>query len=396
MSEISKVGTDLIYLVSCALNSKTPDIKLVEKMNLESVYSMAHFHSLTACIAMPLAECGLPDSPVMRKFKQAKEKSIRKNILLDNERNEIFSYMEKNGIWYLPLKGIILQELYPKFGMRQMADNDILYDSDRRADMIKYMKSRGYNVETDNTDCHDECVKPPVYNFELHTSLFGAMVDNKFLNYFMSIKDRLLTDNSKSFGKHLSDEDFYIYNIAHAYKHYSHSGTGLRTLADCYVYWQKKGKILNESYINAELEKLGISDFEYICRSLSLKLFSQNSEFDQSLLTDRECEYLDYFLNSGTYGTQRGLVKNRLTAMLTDGQSNRFVKLRYFFRRIFLPLNEVQVAYPFYYRHKVLIPVLWIIRIFKALFFRRNKIKNEINILNSTIADEKSSIDRSL
>lgn len=36
--------------------------------------------------------------------------------------------MEQRGIWYLPLKGIILKEFYPSVGMRQMSDNDILFD----------------------------------------------------------------------------------------------------------------------------------------------------------------------------------------------------------------------------------------------------------------------------
>lgn len=35
---------------------------------------------------------------------------------------------EKAGIWYLPLKGVILKEMYPVYGIRQMADNDILFD----------------------------------------------------------------------------------------------------------------------------------------------------------------------------------------------------------------------------------------------------------------------------
>lgn len=32
----------------------------------------------------------------------------------------------------MPLKGILLKEMYPKIGMLQMADNDILYDKQYR------------------------------------------------------------------------------------------------------------------------------------------------------------------------------------------------------------------------------------------------------------------------
>ena len=63
------------------------------------------------------------------KFRTAKEKASRKNIFLDAGRKKLFSFCEENGIWYMPLKGSVLKELYPDFSMRQMADNDILFDA---------------------------------------------------------------------------------------------------------------------------------------------------------------------------------------------------------------------------------------------------------------------------
>jgi len=107
-------------------------------------------------------------------------KAVRKNILLDAERTAIFERFEQQGIWYMPLKGSILKELYPENGMREMADNDILYDSTKQAEVKKIMLSMGYSAESVGKSHHDVYMKPPVLNFELHTLLFGAASDALF------------------------------------------------------------------------------------------------------------------------------------------------------------------------------------------------------------------------
>lgn len=94
-----------------------------------------------------------------QKFIEAKSKAIRKNILLDTEREKIFEFLEQNKIWYMPLKGVILKELYPKIGMRQMSDNDILFDETYRKDIVRFMKNKGYHLKSGiNAHC-DEWVK---------------------------------------------------------------------------------------------------------------------------------------------------------------------------------------------------------------------------------------------
>lgn len=393
MSKISMSALDLIYLVSCALNDKTPERDRVAEMNLEEIYLFAQFHSLTACTAMVLENCGVQNSSAFQKFKQAKEKAIRKNILLDNEREQILAYMENQGIWYLPLKGIILKELYPKLGMRQMSDNDILFDPAYKNKLSDFMKSRGYEMKAEHNDCHNGYLKPPVYNFEMHTLLFGASGDKKLIEYYSGINDKLLSDNGKRFAKCLSDDDFYIYITAHGYKHFISSGTGLRTLVDCYIYWQKKGSSLNESYINDELQKLGVSDYEQMCRDLSQKLFSADDEFNIATLSEKECESLDYIFSSGTYGTKEGYIKNKLSSIYSDGKSGFSAKLEYYLKRVFLPINQVKVSFPFFYRYKIFLPFLWIYRILRGIFLKRENIKKEIKILNSYIAQEKQNDD---
>ena len=67
-------------------------------------------------------------------------------------------------------------------------------------------------------------------------------------------------------------------------------------------------------------------------------------------------------------------LENRIGA---DKQS----KAQYLFRRIFPPMKQIQVYDPFFYRHKWLIPVLWIWRPIRGLTRRRGQIAGELRYL---------------
>ena len=65
-------------------------------------------------------------------------------MLLDAEREQVFKEMDAAGIWHLPLKGSVLKSLYPKPWMRQMSDNDILFDPEYQSEVKDIMVKRGY------------------------------------------------------------------------------------------------------------------------------------------------------------------------------------------------------------------------------------------------------------
>ena len=92
---------------------------------------------------------------------------------------------------------------------------------------------------------------------------------------------------------------------------------------------------------------------------------------------------------SGAYGTQELSVENTIKQLSENGKNTKSVKWKYYFKRIFVPLDFIKDVYPFYYRHKVLIPVLWVTRIAKALTINRKRIRLEIKSVDDTIANMK-------
>lgn len=363
-NESTSAVRDLIYLVSCTLNRTKPNPEKLSAMDDKAVFAAARHHMLSAAAAYALRQVKSPEDY----WVEAYVMSIRTQVLYDTERKKIFDAMDKAGIRHLPLKGILLKHYYPEPEIREMSDNDILCDSDRMEDVRSIMTGLGFDCAMFGKYIHDKYTKAPL-NFEMHRALFVPYDVPQIAAYYQSIWDRAIRDGEGS-GYHLTDEDFYLYNLSHMYKHYIKSGTGLRSLADMYAYLRAMGDRLDRAYLDAELEKLGLTEFEQKTRSLAQKAFGGGE------LTDDGMEELAYFIDSGCYGFQMNAVMNRL-----DRDGGRGAKLRYVRKRLFPDRIYLKSFYPTVYRHRVLYPFLVMYRPVKGLIKKRRRLRREMTFL---------------
>ncbi len=370
----------LIYLTSCALHSEKPDESLLGEADWISLYRMAKRHSMTAIVCSSLESAGVLDKmepSLAKKWKDDKNKSIRKTMLMDEEYNKISRFMESEGIWYMPLKGFVTKDLYPACGMRQMSDYDILIDPAGEKKLQKYMAEQGYDRKSSELSAHDAYYKSPVYNFELHRSLFGEHHNTVWYEYYKNVKERLIPDGGCRYR--FSDADFYVYMTAHACKHYKNAGTGLRSLMDFYVYCSEMNDKLDWDYIRGELEKLGLSEFEKMSNELAFLLFSTPDADFIDKLNDEKRKSLGYFIGSGTYGTTENRVEKQLHTMQSDGGAvSKKTKLHYLARRLFPDMEWFRGNAPFCYRHRWAIPFYVVFRAVRGLIFKRRRISGEI------------------
>ena len=368
--EYKKYVKIVVYLCSCSICNKTPEIDYLDEIDFDLLYEVSEKHMLTSMIGQILQSICI-SSP---KFDKAVAKAQRKTIILNNDFRNIVSEFESSKIWYMPLKGAVLKDLYPGFAMREMADIDVLFDASRADDVKHIMENLEFHVKSFGMKNDDDYLKPPVSNFEMHRQLF---YDNEYkvLNkYYENVKDILLIkDSDNSFGYHLKAEDFYVYMIAHEYKHFISGGTGLRSLLDTYVFL--KSYNLDMSYVSSETCKIGIDDFERSNRYLAIKLFS-NSE-----LTEGERDMLDYILSSGTFGTFEHKVDNSVN------HSGR--KLNYITRRIIGPVRkddpygkQFRIRYATFFNHPILLPFLPIYRLYNSIKRNPKRLKREVEAVS--------------
>ena len=149
-----------------------------------------------------------------------------------------------------------------------------------------------------------------------------------------------------------------MYFLSHTYKHYSQGGSGLRSLLDVYVFLRAHHD-LDREYLNAELAKLEITDFEQKMRTLSQKLYTGAD------LTEPEQIMLDYMVSSGCAGTTENEEYNHMMTILGSDDSTAS-KRRYLKNRVFLSGEALQKNYPFVAKHKSLYPLLLVFRPIKG------------------------------
>ena len=352
---MKKTRYDLLYLIICGIHNLEPRPDVLQTIQLEDLYKVCRFGFLENYVGTILENAGVTLS---KEWKEAMSKAIRKQILFDAERGKLLSYMEENSIWYLPLKGIVLKDYYPAIGMRQMSDNDILFDATYAESIRDYMKGQGYEVVMFDKYNHDVYEKPPIYNFEMHRTLFrNPPHDEKWVNYYENIKERLVKEENKEYGYFFTDEDFYVYIITHEYKHYSGGGVGLRSLLDVCLYLKEKLDVMDFAYINRECEKLGIAEFEKLGRNICKKLLVKKNWIGDILMQDAvekifsmdEIEALELYLNSGVYGTFEQRAKNMIQKYhKRTGKKSRF---SYCMDRLFPRSEDYQVQYPIIFKY---------------------------------------------
>ncbi|MBR2929893.1 MAG: nucleotidyltransferase family protein [Clostridia bacterium] len=386
MPDVLSYGKDLLYLVSSALGDTAPDKAIVEKMNLETLYRFAKFHSMNALVYISLKKYreaqGIDALPpeLYDTMERDYSVSVKRLLVFDLEREALGRFITDSASWFLTLKGLVLQEYYPVIGARQMADNDILIDPRIAPAVKRFFTDRGYKVTDYGRFCHDTYRKGNIL-FEIHRKLVSDTNSNKpFVAYYKPlIKDIVLKAGGKG-EITLSPEDFYLYFIVHAHKHFISGGCGYRMLTDIYLFLSKNEGALDNGYIEAKLSELGLTDFEAAMRRLAFGLLSSPPE-DIYKTADAfdgdERELFLYLTDSGTFGTIKGHIKNTMAGISGGG---RLAKFKYLWQRVFPPLEYYKQTYPRAWRFIVTIPFLWAARVFRS-FSKTERLSKELSLL---------------
>ncbi len=388
----------LLYLIGCALRKCKPN-NIPELYMWEQLLKIAEYNNVEAVAwpAVNMLQDSIPED-IFRRWSENARKVLHRMILFDIEREKILLAMEKAGISWLTLKGINIQQYYPNPGMRYMCDNDILYGLlESFEDGIYGVKGMTSEEKERNTKkaqsvlCdimtnlgferksilgnHDVYYKQPVLNFEMHRELIPRGVLP--IDYYENPWKRAIVNNEFEHGFHFNDEDEYIYMIVHAFKHYTGSGCGVRTLCDEFVYLQKKQEVMDWEYVDEELEKLGVLEFER-----RIKLLVNHVFLYQEKITESDLEMLKYMFSNGTYGNAETKVLNEMQKLRNSKKyKGKSVKLGYIINRIVKNEEDMKEFYPFFYRHKSIRWLLPIVRLIKGIIRHPQKLINEIKIL---------------
>ena len=358
---MQKLYLDVLYLLSCAANSKKAEKSKIDGMDLDALYALCKEHSITALVGSVLTEHLKEKSEQYAKWSQEQMKALYRDMNFTAERANILAFLEENGIWYMPLKGIVLKEYYPHPELREFADNDILFDDTAAEKVEEYMLAHSYKRKQSDSGHVMEYEKEPCFNFEMHRALYHTN-NPVFYAYYKDVKKKLIKDEGNKCGYHFLDEDFYVFMISHAFKHYRDNGVGIRSLLDIYVYNKALGDTLNYHYIEEQLAGIDSLGFEKQMRTLACKAFGES----KPTFSETEEKVLLYYFSSGTYGSREQATINHMKHLTGETDFSATGRRKYWLKRLF-DLEQYKQDFPRAYKTKILIPFLILYRAFRGL-----------------------------
>lgn len=367
----------LIKIIKAVLNGSRYEPENVSDIDWNLLYDFAAFHSVTEMTAYKIAELEEVPDELKRRFASSLDISIIRDTNQEYMVSQMLDAFEKNGIECMPLKGYILKHMYLAPGMRSMCDVDVLIHSAEIGKIKEIMQTVGFEFDKESSHEYIFFSKPYV-SVELHKSLVPNYNHDLYSYYGDGWR---IAKKKQGFNNiyEMSFEDFYIYAIVHAAKHYLNGGTGIRQVSDIYVLLNSdKYDKMDKDYVASELKKLGLDTFNKIICDLS------NVWFGERVHDEKTLQMEEYILMSGVYGTQERAKSSRVYRN-SNNSSYQKTKIKLFFLMVFPKKKDLTNRYPILKKHKWTYPFIIVYRWFDVLLNRR---KNLSRIGENSVSDE--------
>ncbi|MBQ9096919.1 MAG: nucleotidyltransferase family protein [Clostridia bacterium] len=261
----------------------------------KEIVKIANTQGLIGMVTHVIGEIDAPD--MVKEFLEAhRMKMVFKETNQEVLVAGILEDFEKEGIKAMPMKGYILKNLYPESEMREMVDVDILIDQSQYEEIKPIMEQNGFTF--DKESAHEYIfIRLPAVAVELHKSIVPNYNTELYDYYGDGWKFAKKKPGYENIYE-LSKEDFYIYTLVHAAKHYIGSGIGMRHVVDMWVLKEAYMPEMDNEYLDAELEKLGLTKFNKMMCDLADVWFGSGEMYD-------ELKYMEEFiLGGGVLGTK--------------------------------------------------------------------------------------------
>lgn len=375
----------LVYLCRCAVTNKQPTCGFPTELDFERFFQFCYDHQLVglAYDMISKIKTGYEDTQTMLIFKDKHNYAVLKDASREYYFGLVCESFADNGIDFAPLKGAVIKNLYPVPYYRQSSDIDILI---RRKDTEKaklIMEELGFETERfGNPDTTDNYKIDKFTCVELHKSLIQPRY--KQFASCNDIPDRLILKGNHEYV--MSDEDFYLFMIAHAAKHLQGSAIGIRSMLDIWIYLRKKPEI-NWDIINIGIKKCALNRFhERIMQIIGYWFENKECSNEIHILAD-------YIAESGWNGSvehRTAYALNNIGAVNDDLDG---IRLKNFVKTAFMDKKNMQKRYPILEKHSLLLPLCWLHRGAEVIFKRRDSISSVIHAYDNADIDKSKRID---
>ena len=355
-------------LLRCAITREA--LPLPDGFDLAETYPLIRSHQMMPLIYAGAACCQIPlTDPTMRKLFQDYGKNMLIHERQMGELSRIFTAFAENGIDYMPLKGCKLKALYPSPELRVMGDADVLIRMEQYDRIRAIMLSLGF-AEKEPADHELPWEKPTLY-LELHKRVIPSY-NKDFYRGFGEGWDLAKISEGNRYS--MTAEDELVYLFTHFAKHYRDGGIGCRHLVDLWVYMRANPQV-DEAYVLAELEKLGLREFYNNIRK-TIHVWFAGGE------TDSVVDFItEFIVTSGSWGSMSSHALSRAVRDSNHALPGTRGKLQYIWQVLFPGVDMLKEKYTILKKAPWMLPVVWLVRpVYKILFERKSLKRHEINL----------------
>ena len=326
------------------------------------------------------------------------KQQVRRQVIMQSIRTNEFLQLNSRllaaGIKPVVVKGIVCRNLYRHPDHRPSSDEDVLIPEDQFEICHKVLTEFGMAAQS-RTDTYEVPYRKegsPLY-IELHKSLFPPENDayGDMNRFFEDVQTKVVTvDIQGHCICTLAHTDHLFYLICHAFKHFLHSGFGIRQVCDITLYANAYGlqvdweqmlencKAIHAEKFAAAIFAIGKNYLVFNPEQAAYPAIWQTIEID-------EIPMLNDLLCGGLYGDSSMSRKHSSNITLDAVASQKSGKnaKSILAKSLFPSAAKLEGRYPYLKKHPYLLPVAWCNRLLKyAQEIRNTRDSNVADALN--------------
>lgn len=372
MSILTPTEHNFILLLRSTLANRTAE--LPPNADINAILHLAADHKLYHMILSAMPTELLPE-PQNRRV--ALLGQITAQITAANAFLNLWSDMTDAGFHLLVVKGIVCRSLYSHPELRPSSDED-LYVSDAEFEpCCEYLQNRGMMPDKTPFADYGEIGwrdKNGLY-IELHRNLFEGeeMAELRDFFTFDSLKNE---EYPTPYGKSvlsLNPHDHFLYLLLHAYKHFVHSGFGIRQVCDIGLWAKRYSDRIDWTKLSEQCDAVNIRKFTTAVLGIArhdLQIdFSVPAELDAA--PDYGYPMLKDILCGGIYGSADTNRQHSATMTLNAVKSTKTDTGFSVWQSVFLPYDAMKNKFSYLKKYPFLLPVAWVQRI--ITYAKRNQ-----------------------
>ena len=337
----------------------------------EALIRMAGIHKLLPLFfdaVHPL----LPPQEKARLKAQVRQQVIGQTLRTE-EFLELNRRLQEAGVKPLVVKGIVCRSLYPKPDLRPSADEDVLINASDLAACHRVMTEMGLATELDPEELENAYEVPyrkagGMLCIELHRSLFppDSRAYGDLNGFFDGVFDRAVAlEVPGGTVWTMAPTDHLFYLICHAFKHFLHSGFGIRQVCDIVLFANRYGPEIHWQQVLDNCRRIRGEKFAAAIFRIGEKYLGLDP--CPAHIPVNEEPMLEDLLSGGIYGdaTMSRKHSSNITLEAVEAGKEGKKKRNSLLLSAFPPAEKLEGRYPWLKKQPWLLPAAWIFRLAK-------------------------------